>query len=605
MVVIRKSIPIILIFFSFLSAGEVSAVQDTSKSLIFKVFNIDEELSGDYEKGYIWDRIFRRREFHRPINFIPMELRYGFGFNAGGGFLGLGSLISNWMSYESDVTEFSGGNFTSRLGHQLDLDILKTNLAYYWFGNSWLDMHTGINLRYSSLFLPASIPSEWNATNASWLAETKFTGKMMEVAWSQSLMLQWFESWYTTYRYTYGVAFSELYGTAGSPTGYGPSQSFTMGARIILDTGMSNRFAVGVDLKYTHTNINHIKDSDDVTPINKFTIQTAGIYATASVLFGGRKTKGDTGKMHYYRRDYINAKRLLEEFVDEDPSHANIHRAKKLIVESERKIPYQLMREGMSFDERGMIERAVERYIRAKSMADTLLVGVINERLREIAFREVERAEIWLNKGYGDTAIAHVTMVSGWHPEISHHVKRFKITLLMNQVEQLYKIGLNDRALSYFDKALEMDPGLTFEVATYKHRIAADILTMADSLKDLNSLRFVVYALEETKRLTGGLSKMNGRILDELKLKLTERDVWITRQKIDEILRSEKEIQEAINPIELGMTISQVEDIMGSPSEMMSKGSEKQNQLWIYRYENGTKVYLTFTNYKLFRIEKE
>jgi tetratricopeptide (TPR) repeat protein len=175
----------------------------------------------------------------------------------------------------------------------------------------------------------------------------------------------------------------------------------------------------------------------------------------------------------------------------------------------------------------------------------------------------------------------------------------------MNQGEQLYKIGLNDRALSYFDKALKMDPGLTFEVAIYKHRIAADLLTMADSLKDLNSLRFVVYALEETKRLTGGLSKTNGRILDELKLKLTERDVWITRQKIDEILRSEKEIQEAIKPIELGMTISQVEDIMGSPSEMMSEGSEKQNQLWIYGYENGTKVYLTFTNYKLFRIEKE
>jgi outer membrane protein assembly factor BamE (lipoprotein component of BamABCDE complex) len=108
--------------------------------------------------------------------------------------------------------------------------------------------------------------------------------------------------------------------------------------------------------------------------------------------------------------------------------------------------------------------------------------------------------------------------------------------------------------------------------------------------------------LEETKRLTGGLSKTNGRILDELKLKLTERDVWITRKKIDEILRSEKEIQEAIKPIELGMTISQVEDIMGSPTEMMSDGSEKQNQLWIYRYENGTKVYLTFTNYKLFRI---
>jgi hypothetical protein len=129
------------------------------------------------KKGISGTVFLEGREFHRPINLIPMELRYGFGFNAGGGLLGLGSLKSNWMSYESDVTEFSGGNFTSRLGHQLDLDILKTNLAYYWFGNSWLDMHTGINLRYSSLFLPASIPSEWNATNASWLAETKFTGK--------------------------------------------------------------------------------------------------------------------------------------------------------------------------------------------------------------------------------------------------------------------------------------------------------------------------------------------------------------------------------------------------------------------------------------------
>ena len=81
-------------------------------------------------------------------------------------------------------------------------------------------------------------------------------------------------------------------------------------------SGMTNRFAVGVDLKYTHTNINKIKDSKDLTPINNFTIQTAGIYATASVFFGGRKTKGDTGKMHYYRRDFIAAKRILAEFVD-------------------------------------------------------------------------------------------------------------------------------------------------------------------------------------------------------------------------------------------------------------------------------------------------
>ena len=588
------------------STAQETIVQDTTKSLLFRLFPIEEGMSGDNEKGYVWDRIFRRREFHNPVNFIPMELRYGFGYNAGGGFLGLGDLKSSWMSYElDDVPDFGGGGFSSRLSQQFDLDILKTNLAYYWFGNSWLDMHTGINLRYSDLLSPADIPDDWIISKSSWIANTQFSGKMFEVAWSQSLMLQWFESWYTTYRYTYGIAFSELYSAKDSPTGYGPSQSFTMGARIIIDPGMTNRFAVGVDLKYTHTNINKINDSKDITPINNFTIQTAGIYATASVFFGGRKTKGDTGKMHYYRRDFIAAKRILEEFVDENPKHANVHRAKKLIVESERKIPYQLMREGMSFDERGMLERAVEKYIRAKSMADSSLSIVIEDQLRIIALREVEKAEGWLNRGFGDSAITHVTMVSGWYPQINHHLKRFQITHLLNQGENLYRIGLNDRALGRFDKALEMDPGLAFEIAAYKHQIASDLLTMADSLKDLNSLRFIVYALERTKQLTGGLNKTNTRILNELKLKLSAQEEFETRLKIDAILRAEKEKREAHNPIELGMSVAQVEDIMGSPSEIVSNGSERRDQLWIYRYENGAEVYLTFTNYKLFRIEED
>ena len=68
------------------------------------------------------------------------------------------------------------------------------------------------------------------------------------------------------------------------------------------------------------------------------------------------------------------------------------------------------MRQGMSFDQRGMVNRAVEKYIRAKSLADTLLADVIDERLREITYREVERAEKWLYAGESDTAIAHVTI---------------------------------------------------------------------------------------------------------------------------------------------------------------------------------------------------
>ena len=107
-------------------ANSIIANQDSSKSLIFKIFSLDDEDSKKYEKGYFFDRVFKRREFHKPVNFIPMELRYGFGYNAGGGFLGLGSLKSSWMDYESDITEFNGGTLRARFGHQLDLDIFAS-----------------------------------------------------------------------------------------------------------------------------------------------------------------------------------------------------------------------------------------------------------------------------------------------------------------------------------------------------------------------------------------------------------------------------------------------------------------------------------------------
>ena len=604
---LKKIIFTLLILSFSIELKAQSAEPDSSRfrSMIFRIFSLDRIDPDDYEKGYIFDRIFKRREFHRPVNFIPLELRYGFGYNSGGGFLGLGSLRSSWMTYETEgITSFNGGNFSSRLGHQLDIDILKTNLAYYWFGNSWLDMHSGINMKYSSLLIPSKIPVEWNSTNSSWQLKAKFNARMFELGWSQSLILQWFESWFTTYRYTYGLALSQFYEEESSPYGYGPSQSFTIGARYIIDRNMTNRFSIGLDFKFTSVLIKNIKDPKDITPIKSFNIQTAGIYATASVFFGGQQTKGDLGKSYYYTKDYITAKRYFNEFIDENPNHANIKSALKLVVESDRKIPYQIMRQGMSFDERGMVVRAVEKYIRAKALADTLLADVIDDRIREITYREIERAEKWLYAGQSDTAITHAIMATGWYPELSHHVNRFKVYNFMTKGEQLYKIGLYDRALKYFNAAQKINPTLDFEVATHKHRIASDLLVTADTLRELTSLKFVVFALEETRRLTGSLSPANAKTLDLLKRKMLVKEEYEIRKRIDGKLQKEKRKKSEIKPIFLGMSVSEVEQIMGEPFEVIKSDTLGKNQLWIYKYLNRNSVMLTFINYKLNKIEE-
>ena len=76
-----RTIILMTAFLSFAYADTKSVNQDTSKSLLFKVFAIEDEGIKKFGSGYIFDRIFRRREFHHPVNFIPVELRYGFSAN--------------------------------------------------------------------------------------------------------------------------------------------------------------------------------------------------------------------------------------------------------------------------------------------------------------------------------------------------------------------------------------------------------------------------------------------------------------------------------------------------------------------------------------------
>ena len=57
----QKFILIIVILFSPIMANSIIANQDSSKSLIFKIFSLDDEDSKKYEKGYFFVRVFKTR----------------------------------------------------------------------------------------------------------------------------------------------------------------------------------------------------------------------------------------------------------------------------------------------------------------------------------------------------------------------------------------------------------------------------------------------------------------------------------------------------------------------------------------------------------------
>ena len=81
--------------------------------------------------------------------------------------------------------------------------------------------------------------------------------------------------------------------------------------------------------------------------------------------------------------------------MDENPDHSNILRAKKLIIESERKIPYQLIRQGMSFDKGGKTNQAVEKYLLAKTLADTLLKMSLMKDLERLLLEKLKNLKYY------------------------------------------------------------------------------------------------------------------------------------------------------------------------------------------------------------------
>ena len=95
-----------------------------------------------YEQGYWINRIFHPREFYEGIPLIPLEVRYGLGFNGGGSTFD--QMKSGWIEYEDpSVEEFDGGSWKCEswpsvgVGcseNKFELFFVKDKLGRYSYG---------------------------------------------------------------------------------------------------------------------------------------------------------------------------------------------------------------------------------------------------------------------------------------------------------------------------------------------------------------------------------------------------------------------------------------------------------------------------------------
>ena len=86
--------------------------------------------------------------------------------------------------------------------------------------------------------------------------------------------------------------------------------------------------------------------------------------------------------------------------------------------------------------------------------------------------------------------------------------------------------------------------------------------------------------------------------------KISIKNEHETKKRIKDILLKDNAKEKSSKPIVLGMTISEVENIMGKPNEIISQSNANENMLWIYSYDKKNTITLTFIDYKLFKIEE-
>ncbi|SVA36258.1 uncharacterized protein METZ01_LOCUS89112, partial [marine metagenome] len=426
-----------------------SLFKQQPKTLFWGLIKIDKE--DEYEEGYWFDKWFRSREFSAPVTYMPVEIRYGLGLN--GKFSGSTSSPSvddmdNWIWYDSEVSPLSQ-EAKNIVGTSIDIDFGMVNIPNIIMNTSWMNFLTGINYRSSSILVPKNIPDDWKEGTSISENKIQFKPELREYLITNTIQWQPFNPWYINFRYGYGLAFSKFYfdkdiETINSvPSGSGTSMALGLGLRYIIDPGKSNRFSIGIDIRHSYTKINNITDPDNITPVKRFDLANYGIYFTLSTFYGGKKTIGDDAKKIYYKKDYLTSKNKFIEFLKHYPNHSNRYRAMKYISECNKKIPYQIMEEGLLFDDMGESEKALDKYIKARSRVvidDTLIVEALNFRIDEIARKWMNSAELLLDNALYKEALSLVKKVAKFSDLGDKELNKFRSFVILGEGKKLQSI---------------------------------------------------------------------------------------------------------------------------------------------------------------------
>ena len=195
----------------------------------------------------------------------------------------------------------------------------------------------------------------------------------------------------------------------------------------------------------------------------------------------------------------------------------------------------------------------------------------------------------------------------GFSIEGKKELRRFRSWVLLGEGKKYQEFGFIGKAMGKYAEGLELNRDLIFEVNALQYKAGIQMAKLAKEADEYDEVQLAIYSLEFARELSGGIGDKNEELLVKLKEKIKLFDKYKSRLIINKKMDSARQIlsNARAEKLEIGQTISQVEELLGDPEEKIigDGGSNFEKQLWIY-FMNEQSLHLTFSKYILYKIEQ-
>lgn len=549
----------------------------------------------------IVDAIHGPIEYRTPFKLTPFEFKTGiqtFGFDG------------QPLLFDSPGISFNGYKTSwERTMNSLELDLLKFNWLVYILPQNLLDFQTGIGAKYTYSLSEQKLPETWPQRLPGSVDQLFLSPRIYEFNLNQTVIYQWAPNFYNYLTISYGQAFGSAYKTHFNDYFLhqkGHTYSFALGFKFLGSINYKLKEGYGVEIRYTVGDFGDLEDPHNISPIKKINFNTVGISLTFNSNLGGGRSTGDEAQALYQANDFIAAKATFEQFIADNPHHPSRFKARRMIKECDKRIPYQEVTLAELFIARQNYSIATEYLARAQVTKDKTLLARINSNYERMIKQFVDTMNVMISNNRIDEAEQFLNTIAKLNlPNTNELIYCYYSEIYFHRGAVFTEYGYWEKAIDYFDRAIQYYPPIRQRIEPYLVQIADGYIKDANLSVDKKSIALALESLKQATALRPDIHYLTAPHIKNLEAGIEYLKQQAAKQKAQEsISKTFNPPPDAPKP-DIGMSADQIKSILGQPGSQtrLETSGGRIYELWIYLFPDGKELQIYFDNAKVVKME--